>query len=33
MKNALVTGYLNGMGKGTYEALRKAGYNVMGHSG
>lgn len=30
MKNALVTGYLNGMGKGTYEALRKAGHNVIG---
>ena len=30
MKNALVTGYLNGMGKGTYEALKKEGYHVIG---
>ena len=30
MKHALVTGYLNGMGKGTYEALQKAGYEVIG---
>ena len=29
-KHALVTGYLNGMGKGTYEALKAAGYDVIG---
>ncbi len=30
MKNAVVTGYMSGMGKGAYEALKKQGYNVIG---
>lgn len=30
MKYALVTGYLSGMGQGTFEALKKAGYEVIG---
>lgn len=29
-RTALVTGYLNGMGKGTYESLKARGYDVIG---
>jgi len=30
MKNAVVTGYLSGMGKGAADALKRDGYNVIG---
>ena len=30
MKNAVVTGHMNGMGKGAYELLKQKGYNVIG---
>ncbi len=30
MKNAVVTGYMSGMGKGIYEMLKQRGYNVIG---
>ena len=30
MKPAVVTGYMSGMGKGTYEVLQREGYRVIG---